>query len=74
MTMVAQDMLAWTAMVSLRGSSLARAEPATLRYRLLHVAARIARRGRHLYLRIDATWPWRDELDLAFGRLRAALC
>lgn len=73
MVMVAQDLLAWTASVCLDGA-LAKAEPATLRYQLLHVAARIARRGRDLYLRIDATWPWRDALDAAFGRLRTALC
>lgn len=73
MTMAAQDLLAWTAMVCLDGA-LARAEPATVRYQLLHVAARIARRGRDLYLRIDETWPWRDQLDTAFSRLRTALC
>lgn len=73
MTMVAQDLLAWTANVCLDGA-LAKAEPATLRYQLLHVAARIARRGRDLHLRIDVTWPWRDALDTAFGRLRTALC
>lgn len=72
-TMVAQDLLAWTAMLCLDGA-LARAEPATIRYQLLHVAARIARRGRDLYLRIDDSWPWRDQLDAAFGRLRTALC
>jgi len=53
---------------------LAKAEPATLRYQLLHVAARIARRGRDLHLRIDETWPWRNQLAAAFGRLRTALC
>jgi hypothetical protein len=73
MVTVAQDLLAWTAMLCLDGA-LARAEPATLRYQLLHVAARLARRGRDLHLRIDETWPWRDQLDAAFGRLRTALC
>ncbi|MGH9178679.1 MAG: transposase, partial [Acidimicrobiales bacterium] len=73
MTMVAQDLLAWTARLCLAGA-LANAEPVTLRNQLLHVAARIARRGRDLHLRIDVTWPWRDALDNAFARLRAALC
>lgn len=73
MVMVAQDLLAWTAMVCLDGA-LAKAEPATLRYQLLHVAGRIVRRGRELHLRIDATWPWRGAVDTAFGRLRTALC
>lgn len=71
--MVAADLLAWTAMLCLEGT-MAKAEPATLRYQLLHVAARIARRGRDLHLRIDETWPWRDQLQVAFGRLRTALC
>ncbi|MEW6477804.1 MAG: IS1380 family transposase [Actinomycetota bacterium] len=73
MVMVAQDLLAWTATLCLDGA-LARAEPATLRYQILHVAARLARRGRDLHLRIDETWPWRHQLDAAFGRLRTALC
>jgi hypothetical protein len=71
--MVAQELLAWTAMVCLDGA-LAKAEPATLRYQFLHVAARIARRGRDLILRIDAAWPWRNQLDTAFTRLRTVLC
>jgi hypothetical protein len=73
LVMVAQDLLAWTAGVCLDGA-LAKAEPATLRYQLLHVAARLARRGRDLHLRIDAAWPWRNQLDAAFSRLRTALC
>jgi hypothetical protein len=34
------------------------AEPKKLRYRFLHAAARITRGGRHLHLRIAATWRW----------------
>lgn len=73
LVLVAQDLLVWTAGVCLDGA-LAKAEPATLRYQLLHVAARLARRGRDLHLRIDAAWPWRDQLATAFSRLRTALC
>ena len=73
LVLVAQDLLVWTARVCLDGA-LAKAEPATLRYQLLHVAARLARRGRDLHLRIDAAWPWRDQLATAFSRLRTALC
>ena len=50
---------------------LARAEPKTLRYRLLHVAARIARGRRHLHLRIDRTWRWAVVLADAFTRVHA---
>jgi hypothetical protein len=40
-----------------------------LRYRLLHVAARITRGQRRLFVRIDKTWPWREQLATAFARL-----
>ncbi|MGH8974593.1 MAG: IS1380 family transposase [Acidimicrobiia bacterium] len=73
LVMVAQDLFAWAAMVCWDDAHK-KAEPATLRYRLLHVAARLVRRGRDLHLRIDQTWPWRDALEGAFARLRAALC
>ncbi|MEU1273259.1 hypothetical protein [Streptomyces sp. NPDC005799] len=45
------------------------AEPKKLRYRLLHVAARLTPGGRRLHLRISATWPCRDELATASCRL-----
>ena len=51
--------------------ALARAEPKKLRYRLLHVAARLVRGGRRLRLKIDRTWPWAHALARAFHRLRA---
>jgi Transposase DDE domain group 1 len=47
------------------------AEPKTLRYRLLHVAARVVRHARRLILRRQASWPWAPELACAFARLRA---
>lgn len=71
-TIIATNLLAWTQLVCLDGD-LAKAEPKTLRYRLLHVAARLATRGRQLHLRIDDTWPWRHQLLAAFQRLRATL-
>ena len=51
--------------------NLAVAEPKTLRYRLLHVAARVVRHGRRRILRLQRTWPWAAQLALAFMRLRA---
>ena len=51
---------------------LARCEPAALRYRLLHVAARLVRTGRRCHLKIDRDWPWAVDLATAFARLRAA--
>lgn len=64
------DLLAWTQYLLLDGE-LARAEPKTLRYRLLHVAARITRSARRTRLRIAEHWPWRDQLVTAFTRLAA---
>jgi Transposase DDE domain group 1 len=70
LALTAADLLAWTRTTLLDGP-LATAEPATLRYRLLHVAARITRGQRRLHVRIDARWPWRDHLAAAFTRLHA---
>ena len=50
--------------------ALAKAEPATLRYRLLHTAARIIKRARKQILRIPQTWPWATELEAACRRSR----
>ena len=50
---------------------LAKAEPKTPRYRLLHVAARLVRGGRRLRLKIDRTWRWAHVLAAAFHRLHA---
>ena len=54
-----------------RPAVLAQAEPKTLRYRLLHVAARLVRGGRRLRLRLDQTWPWATHLAAAFDRCAA---
>ncbi|MGA5880767.1 IS1380 family transposase [Streptomyces cellulosae] len=68
LSLTAIDLLAWTQLLLLDGN-LATAEPRKLRYRLLHVAARLTRGGRRLHMRISATWPWRHELATAFHRL-----
>jgi len=68
LSLAAIDLLAWTRVLLLDGE-LATAEPKKLRYRLLHVAARLTRGSRRLRLRISATWPWRHELTTAFNRL-----
>ncbi len=67
---LACDLLAWTRMLLLDGA-LAVAEPKPLRYRLLHVAARLIRSGRRLHVRIDRNWPWKDALVNAYTRLSA---
>jgi hypothetical protein len=68
--LAAQDLVCWTQALLLDGG-LALAEPKTLRYRLLHVAARIVRHARRRILRLQCTWPWAAELTQAFTRLRA---
>ena len=68
---VAGVLIAWAQMICLDGE-LKKAEPKTIRYRLLHVAATLVRRGRRLILRLDETWPWAETLRRAFLRLRTA--
>jgi Transposase DDE domain group 1 len=68
--LAAQDLTCWTQALLLDGA-LAVAEPKTLRYRLLHVAARIVCHARRLILRLQASWPWAAQLTRAFARLRA---
>jgi hypothetical protein len=68
LALLANDLIAWTQTTLLNGD-LAKAEPKALRYRLLHVAARITRGQRRTWLRIAAHWPWRLDLAAAFARL-----
>ena len=70
LVLAAQDLTCWTQALLLAGA-LAVAEPKALRYRLLHVAARILRHARRVILRLQASWPWAAELAHAFARLRA---
>jgi hypothetical protein len=67
---MACDLLAWFALLGLDGE-LARAEPKTVRYRLLHTAGRIVRGQRRRRLRIPETWPWAHDLHAAFARISA---
>src|SRR5204862_1959811 len=59
--MLAHDLLVWTQTLLLDGE-LAKVEPKRLRYRLLHVAARLAFSGRRAKLHLQRTWPWATEL------------
>ncbi len=67
---IAHDLLVWTRRLLLDGE-LARCEPKRLRYRLLHVAARLAFHARKATLRIHNAWPWAAALVDAFTRARA---
>jgi DDE family transposase len=69
LSLIAQDLLAWTKLLCLQGE-LAKAEPKRLRHRLLHIAGRLVRHGRRTRLRLQADWPWATTLVNAFTRLR----
>jgi hypothetical protein len=65
---VAADLIAWLQMLALDGD-LAKAEPKLLRFRMLHVPARLARSSRRRHLRIPAGWPWAADIVDAFRRI-----
>jgi Transposase DDE domain group 1 len=69
-SLTAATLLAWLRLLALDGP-LARAEPKTLRYRVLHAAARLARSGRRRHLKISATWPWAIDIVTAWERISA---
>ena len=66
--LIAATLLAWLRLLALDGS-LARAEPKTLRYKILHAAARLTRGARRRQLRIQASWPWADDIATAWDRI-----
>ena len=71
LALIAADLLALAQTMLLTDQpDLARAEPKTLRYRLLHIAARITRGQRKVFLRLAEHWPWALALAKAFARLR----
>ena len=58
LALIASDLLALTqTMLVTDEPDLHRAEPKTLRYRLLHIAARITRGQRKVFLRLAEHWP-----------------
>ena len=68
--MMAQILLAWLKLLALDGD-LAKAEPKTLRYRVLHAAARLVRGGRRRRWKIAANWPWAEAIMRAWQRICA---
>ncbi len=68
--LTAATLLAWLRLLALDGA-LAKAEPKTLRYRILHTAARLTRGGRRRRLRIQASWPWSADIVSAWERISA---
>ncbi len=68
--MTACILLAWLKLLALDGD-LAKAEPKTLRYRVLHAAARLVRGGRRRSLKIAAAWPWAEAITAAWQQIDA---
>ena len=68
MVLCAADLLAWAQTLLFTGE-LAVAEPRTLRYRILHIAGRLIRRARRVWLRLPEHWPWTADLLDAYQRL-----
>ena len=72
LVLIAQDLTAWSQRLCFHGA-LAVAEPKRLRHRVWHAAANIAHTGRQTVVRFQHTWPWVDDIVIAFQRLRIAL-
>ena len=69
LVLAAQDLLTFFQRLCLDGDARTW-EPKTLRHRLLHVAGRVARHGRRVFLRLQRSWRWVSQLADAFRRLR----
>lgn len=68
---LATDLLAWTQMLALTGTTARLWEPKRLRARLLSTAARLARHARQTRLRYDRQHPWTPILTAGLDRLAA---
>ena len=67
---IAADLTAWLSLLSLP-DRIKECEPKSLRYRLLHVPARLTRGARRQRLRIPATWPWAEPIKAVFDAITA---
>ena len=70
-TLIATCLIAWNQLIGLTGH-LAKAEPKTLRHRILGAPATTTRRGRDLIIRFPRNWPWTPHTLTAIGRIRTA--
>ena len=69
----AADLVAWTRLLALVGEAkpLAACEPKALRYRFLHVPARLTHAARRRRLRIPKSWPWAAAIVAVFANIAA---
>jgi hypothetical protein len=69
---IAADLAAWTRLLGHGDDGELRdADPDTLRYRVWHLPARLARHARHRTLAISTNWPWADAFITCWQRLCA---
>ena len=69
---IAADLAAWTRLLGFCDDpDLREADPDTLRYRVWHIPARLARHARERILKISPDWPWKDAFLTCWQRLCA---
>jgi len=69
---IAADLTAWTRLLGLCDDpNLREADPETLRYRIWHIPARLARHARERVLKISSDWPWKEAFLTCWQRLCA---
>src|SRR5690349_10421544 len=69
---IAADLAAWTRLLGhCDDADLRDADPGTLRYRVWHLPARLARHSRERTLAISRDWPWKDAFLTCWQRLCA---
>jgi hypothetical protein len=69
---IAADLAAWTRLLGhCDDADLRDADPDTLRYRVWHIPARLARHARQRILAISPDWPWTDAFLTCWQRLYA---
>jgi hypothetical protein len=69
---IAADLAAWTRLLGhCDDPDLRDADPDTLRYRVWHIPARLARHARERVLKISPSWPWKDAFLTCWQRLCA---
>ena len=67
---IAADLTAWLRLIALP-PALKDCEPKALRYRFLHIPARLTRGARQRRLRLPATWPWVKDAVATFTNVMA---
>ena len=68
---IAADLAAWTRLLGHHDEELRDADPGTLRYRVWHLPARLARHARDRILKISPDWPWTQAFLTCWQRLCA---